>query len=594
MVDRVKKVFINMPILWKNVYGCLMTMIIFDLLECIPNINDSYLLLFSLSILECWGIYQCGNKIFLNHYKFYAIRSICVFYMAFSLSGIWLFWDKTTFVFSLDKLLIFGLVILWCIPICLGCWEWIYSYERRSKEENNNKKIVCVIAGFLFIPFSCYLIAYNPIITSTDISSQLWQILHGEYYAHSLLHTLFIEKIWGITGTLSGVAMLQIVLFVLVIIIADQSLNLWRFGNKRWIFYAAMGLCFPLNGLMLANIWKDTIFTIFLLLLGIVCCKFSLDDYAREKSIWNIFLCVSIIMIWLIRLNGIIAITLTIMWILFTVVKEKKINWKSFIAIGVALGFILLVYPQIENKYNFRENDEQRITIRLMHTMASEIATHGFENLDKETQQIFEAFCTEEEWINNYDPFNTDAYTFETPNWLGGISAVKGMKQIELFTQFFLRDPFSMILARLCGSEIMWNIFPAEGSFNYIYDRDITEDFQNIFNINRKENGLKIFIDKIYDDITKSPILNAFFFRQGFWMNILLIFTCYCVMTRNKVGWFALPIWGNIASLFISMGCQHARYVWFICVATYLFTLIVICNPIARGDKDEAGNINVF
>ena len=576
----IKHIFIIKNRLIKYGFIWFLSWLLFCFFEIIPPVNRSKESLFCIFFLETWAVYKCDHGCFFKMHKdekkYWLIIMISSIFLSFSLSGIWLFWDKTIASFSLSNIFLFLCVVLWCIPIVMGGWEFLDALDNKIGRKNykkvKQKKIIYLLMG---AGLALYLIAYNPFLSSLDVMDQLGQIISSDYKNHSLAHTFFIKVIWEMTGNIVCVPIFQIVLFIFIIALANRSLNIYKTGKFHYIVFIFLSLNI-LNGIMLLNIWKDSLFTCMLLMLTIVCAKFLSDDTAIYKMRWSIMLGISICGVWLLRLNGILAAFAAMGLIIVLCVKNKKNNWKPLLTIVLSVVFVLVIYPAIEEKYNFKEDDQGRMPIRLMHTMASVAVTEGFDYLDKQTRELFEKVCDEETWKENYDPFNTDAYSFETSGWLEKVYSLDTREVYTVFIKNLIKHPFEIGMARLCGSESMWNIVQAEDSFNYVYDRDFLEDMTREFGFVRKTNILTKAINSIYNFVHENVLLDTIFLRQGIWVDILLLLTTYGFLKKKRRVWMSLPIWANILSLAISMGCQHARYIWFIEICTIIFGMAVL------------------
>ena len=561
-------------------------------LNAIPGIKEDYVL----KISVCALIVMVGRDLYdaLLYYKYNYVRKyswiimvISSLVISFSVVGNDLFYDKNMGFFetSLENMISYFLVcILFFMVLITGCY-WLSKETKELKRldgENRMERNIFYIyltSGFL------YLIAYNPANMFPDTYSQLKQA-HGIeqlFDWHPVFHTLILKFFVTIFQTPSVFAAFHIILFSYVMTKWLGKLHS-KGLNKKIIYIFSCSFYFNIAyGLLITNIWKDNLYNICL-----IWCSYLLydiiDDFERfnSKKANYLYLFICLVGIFCCRHNGIIPAFCTIIFLaVFSIkIKEKKKMYLLCLLFVIAV----LVKSPIYKMLKVIPNEPGVMFTPLVHDVAAVIAYNNGITLSYDIMQEMESILTIEQWKQQYNSTDSDSYTFYYDEFMVNLNAKSTKEMINMYLGALKDEPLMICGARLMSSQIMWSTFKRVGSGDYLYEKKNTVQIEEQFGYARKENILTEVSNCLYDFFENSLLLNTIFFRTGMWFCILILSICTIIVyCRNiKLLFILIPIISNMASLAVSMTCQHLRYVWALYIISILFLFIVMVNKTPR------------
>src|SRR6266498_3769486 len=167
-----------------------------------------------------------------------------------------------------------------------------------------------IFLSFCIIPFLIgisYLLAFYPGIISFDSVDQWNQLSRFSFSNwHPAYHTILMWLITRVWYSPASVALFQVVIYSLVL-----GYGLYTFRNELRVPYVLLILLDiaisinPINGMMVITLWKDVLYSIFVLLLTIYIFKLidSNGTWITSQKNW-FFLGLAIGNISLLRHNG--------------------------------------------------------------------------------------------------------------------------------------------------------------------------------------------------------------------------------------------------------------------------------------------------
>lgn len=510
--------------------------------------------------------------------KILMILLIC--WISFSIGGMWLFADETAmFSFQMRNGIKFFLLTIWVIPIVLSFLLFLEKHSEklacRQAKRKDNKKFMILFFAVVFSIHLLYLFAYYPAIVGWDVWDQFSQLQKNTYNDwHPVAHTLYLKVLIGICDTPAVIVLFQIVFF-------DYFLTLFfgKFqenGISEKILYV-IGVFLSLNvfsGMNVVSLWKDSIFTV-----CIVGISYYFYVYVKDRN--NFFQWINLvgfvlcmIGIYTFRHNGSIAVICSSIFFFISGIKNKeRLTILSLVLIVMFLVvwkgviypiFDITTFPKV--KFN-----------PIYHGVASVLKKGGRSVLEgKKFAKEMEEILPYEVWIEKYDPYNWDP-----------LQSVWSFENVELsdalctYIDAFFYSPEQIVMARLAGSELMWNLFPARNSFERFLDNS-----QNIIDPNTNEvrypkispNFLTKIIETLSEIFNKYQVLLCLTARGGMYFNIILICSLFLIVNRKKEIWSLLPFFGNVISLFLAMAYQDFRYIWFILLLCPIVVMITLLS----------------
>lgn len=243
--------------------------------------------------------------------------------------------------------------------VCVLLGGTVGSYCLLNKFENLCREKTLASDRAFGLPVPCYmvllLLGWLPTFLSDYpgllLSDSVWQwnmALGNSRLSnhHPVSHTFLIyiaQKITAIFGggtvqptvAVAVYSVLQLILLALILAFAIKIID--KTLQNRWVTVAVLA-CFalyPLQGILGINMTKDTLFSAFVLLLGVLTWRICCTDGAWLQQTRNkVILCVGLILVLLFRSNGFL-VSLGTVAALFVFYHKKY--WKQIAVCGAIL-----------------------------------------------------------------------------------------------------------------------------------------------------------------------------------------------------------------------------------------------------------------
>jgi len=196
--------------------------------------------------------------------------------------------------------------------------------------------------------------------------------------------------------------------------------------------------------------------------------------------------------------------------------------------------------------------------------------------LSPESVEMMEKLLPDTSWKNHYNPYTADPYLFWTgTEFLYNLTDVPTSKVLRLYANTLVHNPYLVTRDRLCGSELLWDVTMAKGSFNYIYFCGI--DSSNLGFVQPK-NNMQPVMTKYLDYTAEhlAPVL----WRPGLYNILLALLLLSFVKHSRKYIFIFLPVIGTNLSLLIAQTHQSFRYVYYIPLVFGFIWLLAISKAI--------------
>ncbi|WP_133054733.1 DUF6020 family protein [Niastella populi] len=440
----------------------------------------------------------------------------------------------------------------------------------------NPVKLFFTFMGIMVACWLVYFIAFFPAVMSADSLDQWAQATHFIPLNnwHPVFHTLFNKLFITIYKSPASIALAQIV-FMATVLSAFLLMLAKKGLPVKWLKWIALGIALiPANGVMAVTLWKDIPFAISLVWLTCVLAKIVTDEnYLNKKTSWLEITC-ALVAAGLFRHNGIPVYILAVigLMVLYFKTKNKRILVSLSISIAVMAGYFLY----ISSPERVIPNPPSIKLVAPIHGIAAVKFYNG--KLANETVQEMSKILPDSIWRSHYRPFSADEYLFFTNRpFVKNLAEMSTGKVLQLYLNTLAKNPYLVVRDRLNGTEIVWNVFEANGSFNYRYHHDLDE---NKFGLSANPNFLKKIIEKYleYSASIADPVL----WRAGVYNFLILLLMLPMAKRSKRFLLFFIPVIGTNISLLLSMTLQNFRYVYYVPMIFGIIWLLSISNIMAE------------
>lgn len=407
---------------------------------------------------------------------------------------------KESYVKNFNILDIFKFILLVIITyIILYFITCLLSKIRKYNDRKPNKKLFFVILILFLLLWLPYILTYYPGGLFADTYYSIEMALHqrGMDNHHPILYTL----IWKLLLTICKNHNLSIFLFTILqylfmgIVCSSIIYYMYRRGyNKKItiISFLFFGL-FPLIPLYIISLWKDTPFSIWILvysffLLLMMNRNDFINSITSKKN--TIILIIISFFVAFSRNNGIYIVFLTnLSTILLLLKKEKSKQVKIFSIINILnIAFIFIIQGPIYNKLGLN-SDKSIESLSIPFQQVAYISSE--EELDKSDKEFLNTIIPLDVLKNNYTPMNIDTLKFNKDFNLDYFDS-NVSKFMKLYFKLTIKYPDKAIKAYVLQTVGFWDI-KETSSVGYIQNEMWNEEpykmkdqFENLFGFSIK------------------------------------------------------------------------------------------------------------
>ena len=435
---------------------------------------------------------------------------------------------------------------------------------------------------FFLLPIIILLIiqqAFYPAIMSYDGLIQWNQVQSGKIdNAHPFLTTFvmrLLSKIWNNPGI---VVIFHILVFSTMWGIICIYLNKNNY-KKNYIFTILLCL-FPIIYLYALTIWKDILYSYFLLFISFLLFKGA--DKKYNYSVYEIIILgIMMALTVLYRHNGIIVIGLLLPLLLFRLIKNK-INIKKII---VLLLTIIATYQTLnipKNLYLY-EGDTERINsgLNTIDSYAVFILSTYYNNnaiKDKNDLEIMHNITTKDIWTTYYDPYLINTLLFREE--INTEYILKNKKEVyNLLIKYIIKKPQYLVKHYLLADSMLYNPLP----FGALYVFEFSEWNPNYGFYGNTKTHIPWLRDILTYEVRLTYgypyILRVLMYRPVYTLalSIILLIILYKKKKINKEHFMVLtPMIFNTCSLLPINLAQDVRYVYINFLTCFLVLFIFI------------------
>lgn len=459
-----------------------------------------------------------------------------------------------------------------------------------KKIKNILKKYYVFSFIIAFLILIVILLGFYPGLVSYDSINQWNQVQSGIITdAHPFFSTFFmliLSKIWN---SYTIVIIYQILLIALSWGYFCKVLEVNSKKKIRIIYlYTIFVFLNPLIALFSITLWKDIVYTSYLLLCAIILFDWSNKKFELSKKMYCL-LGLIMSMAYNYRHNGKIVVILLLLIIYIIIVKKyikKEINLKNFKkTIYILISFIamlLITYiPKIQYlKSNEKiDNESNEVSIStidgyMMWMMGAHLNENNIDN-DEEKNFLNKIFPLEE-WKNAYNPYLINNST-SSESIDKGFLANNEKKFQDIFIKYSLKHPLTIVTHYLKADSLLINPIATFQGYVYVYCYP-NSGVSSEYSLKPIIPLVEKFYNKILNISFKKPFV--LFYEPAIFLYLSIIVTILLAkkVYGKKIWLFSLPMLLNTISLVPINLAQDLRYVYINYLTFFCLLLILFIN----------------
>ena len=454
------------------------------------------------------------------------------------------------------------------------------------------------------IIFSYYLHVFDPGILTYDSFNQLHQISSGQFSNwHPFFHT-FIELLCiKIYSSPISIAVLQIITFsaMWMIICKYNRLNDETAINKEFILqiiFTSVIALIPLNALYSITLWKDILFSYFLIFLCFLI-KVLIDKENDVGPGFIILISLTMAIVYHLRTNGVIVILLFL--VIFAVYLFRKNKTKKlFIYIPVLTVIFILLISSLNVMYDVDDTQRDSFYAKLTHVLADYDLNL---ELDESDRNKIHELISEKDIKEHYNPtISNDIYIYSSMH--RDIYNNDKSTYIWIAAKYSLSNPLHFIKYLFESSPMVWDVTRDDDWGGTLYTTQNIEISRD--NFYRDVNSTPL---SFYDNVTSknfgsyayglltsfaklikdNAILNAIFNSTAtcMYLSFLIMGLIHVITKSRSIYLVYLPNLMNIITIFLSSSTQDNRFLYANFLVFYLLVAIFIRTVLIREKSQD-------
>jgi len=440
-----------------------------------------------------------------------------------------------------------------------------------------NKKNIILFTIILSITLFIYYLYYPGIITY-DGNVQWNEILTNKLSnAHLFLSTYFIYLLSLIYKSPNVVIIYQILLSSFTI---TRIFNITRKEETKFfkeIILSVLISIVPIISIFTITLWKDIIFSYYLLNIAISLYKWKKNDYVLKLYDY-IITSILLFAVFNYRVNGMIIVPIIFIYML-VIMKKNKQNKKSYIAFlipFITLNLLLLI-PKNYYLSKLEKNNELNIgTINSYMVWTFGEYLNDEVKLSKNDLKVLNNIADVEEWKTVYSGYlinHTNMMNMDKEYLINNQDKFR-----KIFIKTTLKNPISFIKHYVRADSLLL----APYTHGYVYSYDYPNWHQN-------ESSKLSFISTTYNKLINFSVENRYINliympANILYLSILLIIILNKLEKTKKYYIILIPMLANTISLLPINIAQDLRYVY-INYLTLMFIVVLYINRLERKNK---------
>ncbi|WP_377918079.1 DUF6020 family protein [Bacillus songklensis] len=420
--------------------------------------------------------------------------------------------------------------------------------------------------------------SFYPALMTNDSFAQLMQIESGKFSDwHPVFHTWLIMLIRMIWDSPAAVAIVQILALALI----------WGYGmycleakgvsrHIIWVVTLLFALS-PVNGILSISLWKDTLYSSFLLLFCICIFNLVTTEGKWLKSMpHTVLFTVAILGTIFFRHNGFPVFIVTMFFLIWVYLKKTK----SLLLLALTVACFYLVFTRPVYHYlQVKPSSASEALAIPMQQFAMVINENG--KLKESQTNYLQTIMPLSLWKENYNPYWVDKLKF-AKEYNPDAMLENPEKFLKMWGGIGLQNPDLYIKAFLKQTSIVWQI-PQEGYTFYF----VTNTVPNQFGVENKS------LNKNLTEMLNSVLVyTRDHMKEMIWRpatyNILTLFFMFIGFLRNgwKMWLVILPIVLNTGVIMAAIPAQDFRYLFANTLIAYFALLVAFVKD--KKEEDAA------
>lgn len=450
--------------------------------------------------------------------------------------------------------------------------------------------IIFLIPTIIFLG---YLLVFNPGIATYDSFNQLHQIASGQFANwHPFFHTFISMLCLKVYPSTISICVFQILVFsTMWTIICSYARDDGTEKNNPFRLQAVLTIIMcliPINGLYSITLWKDILFSYFLMFLCFLA-KIMIDRKGRVD--YRFIIVLSVVMAFVSQLRGNGMYVILIAMIAYSIYLFMKSNRRmAALLVILTITFILLI-SSLNIAYDVEDNEKDALMTKTCHMLADYYLHLDMEDSDRQklaniidVDKVNESYIKTDSdrifAITKYSEFEKDKATY-----------------IKLAIEYSLKNPLHFLKYLFESSPIAWDI-TRDGDWAghaYYMNREKdrlqmdfeayyiphnftpTHSYENLSYANWGNptftalNSLTLDIENnvVPDTLLESPALYMY-------LSIAILIMMHAITGNREIYLMYLPNLLNIVIVFLSTPIQDNRYLYANLLVFYLVIIILI------------------
>ncbi|WP_077307194.1 DUF6020 family protein [Terribacillus halophilus] len=454
-------------------------------------------------------------------------------------------WYETVIIDFLSLATIFCFFSFIAFLLLRGGYVW-------QRSEVSKWTIVWYMLPMLFV-WMFYLLAFFPGNMSPDSLNHWRQVENMEFNNwHPFAYTMVILALTQIWDSPAVIVVFQMLLLSFVYAYGLYSFRQYGLGKKIAWVAAILWAVLPINGIFSTILWKDVVYSTFIVFLTIFVMKTVLQE-GKNLRTWSGIATFTVVLLGIafFRNNGLPIAILTAIGML---IAYRRI-WKQLLTplVLVSALYVIVTGP-VFTAYNIQSaNPNESLSIPTQQ-IAAVVSQDG--NLSEKQLTYLDTILPITDW-DAYNPYLTDRIKFHD-NFDDEVIVEDMGKYLSVWFDIVKQNPALVIEAYLKQTSLVWQINkPVDGYTNpYTIDVD-----PNDMGLETKPVSQALYDSADYLLETSRYHTEELFWRPAVFSILIIFFSLIASRKLGAVAWLPiLPVLFNTATIFVGLPAQDYRY----------------------------------
>jgi hypothetical protein len=490
-------------------------------------------------------------------------------YYLFSIRGEQVHLEDNTLIVVLVTYF-FTMVLIYFIVSNLIFFLLKFNFNTHEHKKGSFKRLLAYFIPIMIVLLT-YWVAFYPAAMTPDSLAQWDQAHTGDFNDwHPVIFTwiiMFLTWLWDSPGIIS---LLQIV--TISSVVAYCLLQFERIGVPKKFLYAvtAVFVIMPVSGIFPIIIWKDVIYSAFMLLFSTHVFNIVYSKGMWIKSKWSILgILFSSIGLVFFRHNGFPVFIIVLLALLIF----YRSRWKQLAAVFIVIvGLHFIMTGPVFKALDVTPSDPNEALSIPTQQLALIVIKDG-EMTENEREYLNDIFPLEL-WEKRYNPYNTNPIKFSWEEYNRDVIFEDFGEYVKTWFTLWWKNPGIAFDAFFTHTSLVWQMNQPENGYTDTY-------VTNIYYGN--EQGLidKILIPSITNGVSSylehtKDWFGFIIWRPAVYFSLMLIFSVVAI-SRNgwKYGFVFLPILLNILSVMAALPAQDFRYLYSNTLVVFLLFMMM-------------------